>query len=178
LTERDDNHESWLRGYEFETWEEEHFLDLTSLAGHHAEKDVFSRFIDKIVGSGYHKLIGHKLIGHKFHDPVSVVEAWGSAGKRKPIINYPDKYLTPGVDTLSTIAASTLPTVAAFAIYFIHNQVYRMAAIVGCTFLFSATLTLIARPRRVEVFTASAAFAAVLVVFVGGSNGSGPGNVS
>ena len=159
--------EPWLRSYEFDTWEEEHFSDLTSLAGQHAERDALSRFIDKLVRSIY-----HRHIGHKFHDPLSVVEAWGSAGERKAIINYPDSYITTTIDTLSTILASILPTIAAFGIYLIHDQMTRMAAIVGCTLLFATTLTLVARPKRAEVFAGSAAFAAVLVVFVGNSNGN------
>ncbi|EXJ55710.1 hypothetical protein A1O7_08639 [Cladophialophora yegresii CBS 114405] len=174
LTEKNDGSgDIWLRGREFETWEDEHFDDLTSLAGCYANKDAFSKFIDNMVRSVY-----HKHIGHKYHDPLSVVETWGSAGKRKPIINYPDSRITRTIDTFSTILASILPTVAAFGIYLINDQVTRMAAIVGCTLLFSTTLTLIARPKRAEVFAASAAFAAVLVVFVGNSNGCGSGSTS
>ncbi|KIW64272.1 hypothetical protein PV04_09219 [Phialophora macrospora] len=174
LTEKSDERgESWLRGCEFDTWEDEHFDDLTSLAGHHEDKDALSRFIDNIVRSVYHRHIGHKR-----HDPISVIETWGSAGRPRTIINYPDKHVTTTIDTLSTILASILPTVAALGIYLINNQMKRMAAIVLSTLLFSTTLTLIARPKRVEVFTASAAFAAVLVVFVGNSDGNGTGSVS
>ncbi|ETI21269.1 hypothetical protein G647_07614 [Cladophialophora carrionii CBS 160.54] len=174
LTEKSDGSgDVWLRGREFETWEEEHFDDLTSLAGHYTDKDALSRFIDKMVRSVY-----HKHVGHKFHDPLSVVESWGSAGMRRPIVNYPDSHITRIIDTLSTILASILPTIAAFGIYLINNQVTRMAAIICCTLLFSTTLTLIARPERAQVFAASAAFAAVLVVFVGNSNGCGSGSTS
>ncbi|KIW87554.1 uncharacterized protein Z519_11878 [Cladophialophora bantiana CBS 173.52] len=172
LTEKaDDSGEPFLVAHEFETWEEEHFRDLTSLAGHHADRDALSRFIDKMVRSVY-----HRYVGHKFHDPLSVVEAWGAAGKRRPVIYYPDGYISTTLDSLSTILASVLPTIAAFGIYLIKDPMTRMGAIVGCTLLFSTVLSLIARPKRAECFAASAAFAAVLVVFVGNSSGNSNGN--
>ena len=160
---------NFLRCHEYETWEEEHFKDLTSLASRHTERDALTRFINRMVRTVY-----HKHIGHKFHDPISVVEAWGSAGERKPIIDYPDDYITTTIDTLSTVLASILPTIAAFGVFLIQDQKTRMGAIIVCALLFSTTLTVLARPKRVEVFAASAAFAAVLVVFVNsnGTNGT------
>ncbi|KIW33686.1 uncharacterized protein PV07_00514 [Cladophialophora immunda] len=159
--------DSFLTAHEFETWDEENIKDLTSVAGLHTDRDALSRFIDKMAKSVY-----HKHVGHKFHDPIAVVEAWAGAGKHKHIINYPDSYITTTIDTLSTILASVLPTVAAFGIYLINDPKKRMAAIVACTLLFSTVLSLVARPKRAECFAASAAFAAVLVVFVGNSNGN------
>jgi len=174
LTEKnDDSGVPFMLAHEFDTWDNDHLADLTSLAGQYADRDALSRFIDNMVRSVY-----HKHIGHKFHDPLSVVEAWGCEGKRKGVVYYPDSYITTTIDTLSTILASILPTIAAFGIYLINDQMTRMGAIVGCTLLFSTVLTLIARPKRAECFAASAAFAAVLVVFVGNANGNASGDTS
>ncbi|EXJ74698.1 uncharacterized protein A1O5_01392 [Cladophialophora psammophila CBS 110553] len=171
LEKSDGSEEPFLEAHEFETWDEENITDMTSVAGLYTDRDALSRFIDKMVKSVY-----HKHIGHKFHDPISVAEAWAGAAKHKRIINYPDNYITTTIDTLSTILASALPTIAAFGIYLINNPMTRMAAIVACTLLFSTVLSLLARPKRVECYIASAAFAAVLVVFVGNSNGNSNGN--
>ncbi|OAP63000.1 hypothetical protein AYL99_02227 [Fonsecaea erecta] len=167
LEKPDGSGEPFLEAHEYETWDEDTIKDLTSVAGLHTDRDALSRFIDKMVRSVYHKHIGRRL-----HDPISVVEAWaGEEGEKdRHIIEYPDSYVTTTIDTLSTILASVLPTIAAFGIYLIPDIMTRMAAIVGCTLLFSTTLSLVARPKRAECFAASCAFAAVLVVFVGNWN--------
>ncbi|KAH0844383.1 hypothetical protein AYO21_00851 [Fonsecaea monophora] len=159
--------ELFLTAHEYETWDEENIKDLTSVAGLYTDRDALSRFIDKMVKSVYHKHIGHKL-----HDPLSVTEAWAGAGKHKHIINYPDSYITNAIDTLSTILASVLPTIAAVGIYLLDDSMTRMAVIIACTLLFSTVVSLVAKPKRAECFVASSAFAAVLVVFVGNSNGN------
>ncbi|OAL33271.1 hypothetical protein AYO20_07433 [Fonsecaea nubica] len=159
--------EPFLTAHEYETWDEENIKDLTSVAGLYTDRDALSRFIDKMVKSVYHKHIGHKL-----HDPLSVTEAWAGAGTHKHIINYPDSYITNTIDTLSTILASVLPTIAAVGIYLLDDSMTRMAVIVACTLLFSTVFSLVAKPKRAECFVASSAFAAVLVVFVGNSNGN------
>lgn len=164
LEKQDGSHEPFLLKRELDTWDEEHLHDMTSLAGQHADKDALSKFIDKMVRSVY-----HRFLGHRYHDPISVVEAWGSHGKYKHVY-YSDARITAVIDTLSTILASVLPTISALAIWFLSNPLARMCAIIGCTLLFSTILTLIGKPKRVECFTASAAFAAVLVVFVGGNS--------
>ncbi|KIX08444.1 uncharacterized protein Z518_03100 [Rhinocladiella mackenziei CBS 650.93] len=167
LQKPDGSREPFLVAHEFETWDEEYEQDLTSLAGQHTDKDALSKFIDKMLTSVY-----TPHLGRKYHDPLSVVEAWAGHGVRRPLIHYPDKYVANTIDTLTTILSSALPTLSALAIFTIHDPTSRMIAIVVCTLLFSTVLSLTAKPRRVETFCASAAFAAVLVVFVSGSNSS------
>ncbi|KAJ9602909.1 hypothetical protein H2200_012689 [Cladophialophora chaetospira] len=149
------------------TYAEENESDLTSLTGVHKNKDMLTRWLDRWV-----RTVFHKYVGQKYHDPISTAESGGSHVEPLRVHSYSDHAITSTIDTLSTILASILPTVAALGIYLIKDQMTRMGAIVACTLLFSTIFTLIARPKRAECFAASAAFAAVLVVFVGNSNGN------
>jgi len=67
---------------------------------------------------------------------------------------------------MSTILASLLPTLSAFALFFIRSPVAQLGGIVAFTVLFSVVLAVIARAGRVECFAGTTAFAAVLVVFI------------
>ncbi|KAK5224569.1 hypothetical protein LTR99_004728 [Exophiala xenobiotica] len=154
----------FMQSIEYFAYDRKHLKDFTLLAGH--TKDVLTRWIDKFVRNVFHRYVGYRT-----RDPISAVEAGNYHGKPPPVVYYDDRRIAGAVDAAATILASALPTLSAFGLYFIQSPLARMFAIVACTLLFSTVLTLIAKPRRVETFGASSAFAAVLVVFVQSSNG-------
>jgi len=155
----------FLRGPERFTWDEDYENDLVSLTDRNRGKDMVSRWIDRRLMPLYHNALGRKV-----HNPVSVVGPWAPSGLVAPLHYYPDTYVARAVNTLSTVLASLLPTMSAFALFFITDPLTRMGAIVALTFLFSTTLALLTEVRRAENFAASAAFAAVQIVFVGNNN--------
>jgi len=157
----------FLRDFEFHTYNQESQADLTSLMGRDGDKDILTKWVDKFVRTVYHKYIGHKL-----HDPISVCEEGGVHGGEAFLTYYSDGSITSVIDALSTILSSVLPTISALILFFINSPLMRMVALIICTLLFSTILTVIARAKRAECFGATAAFTAVLVVFLGTSNGS------
>jgi hypothetical protein len=78
---------------------------------------------------------------------------------------------------VAAILASLLTTVPILILRFVPSINWRLGLIVLFTFLFSSTLAFMCNPRRAELFAASAAFAAVQVVFLG-SVGAGNGTVA
>jgi hypothetical protein len=68
--------------------------------------------------------------------------------------------------------SSILPLVAILALNAVQNLSKRLGIIAAFTIVFSTCLGLLTNARRVEVFAASAAYAAIQVVFIAG-NGSG-----
>lgn len=61
-----------------------------------------------------------------------------------------------------------VPALSSLALYFLPREgVARIGAVVAFTFLFSIVIVLITPAKRIETFVATAAFAAVLIVFVG-----------
>ena len=86
-----------------------------------------------------------------------------------PIYEYSDKAITGIATTCSTTLASMLPALATLVLYFITDPLARIGAVIGFTLLFSVTLSLVTEVKRVECFVGTAAFSAVLVVFVSNS---------
>jgi len=87
------------------------------------------------------------------------------------ICHYEDDKVINFVQVLSTVIASILPISSIVVLYFVPNTLTRLLIVVGFTGLFALCLALTTRARRVEVFAATSAFAAVQVVFVTGNNG-------
>lgn len=89
------------------------------------------------------------------------------------------KYYSGGVWTnvvkiIATALSSVLPIVAIKILYDIpsENMNLRIIAVAGFTAMFSLAISLVTGGQPVEVFSASAAFAAVQVVFVGSTTSS------
>jgi hypothetical protein len=146
------------RDLENAIWSEENETDLTSLTDCYPKMDVCSRWIHSHLLRWYHNILGHRL-----HDSISLAET----SVQIPITHYSDRKLIAAVNAISTILSSLLPAMSILALYFIHDQLARMAAVVAFCLLFSIVLTLVTNAGRVDCFAATAAFAAVQVVFVG-----------
>ncbi|KAJ9640277.1 hypothetical protein H2199_005816 [Coniosporium tulheliwenetii] len=71
---------------------------------------------------------------------------------------------------LSTTIASILPVIAVLGLYFEKNMLKRIYIMIGITAAFAAILSFFSSARRIEIFTATAGFAAVEVVFIGSTN--------
>jgi hypothetical protein len=63
-------------------------------------------------------------------------------------------------------------------LYLVTNDRIRFVLIAVFTALFAAVVSLFSNARRAEMFAATAAYAAVLVVFVSGNLNSGGGSKS
>ena len=68
--------------------------------------------------------------------------------------------------------SATLPTAAILVVYFVQNMVHRIGLVIVFTVIFSAALTVLTGAKRIEIFSATAAFAAVEVVYIGSTAGS------
>lgn len=156
---------SFLRLKEYRTWQEEHNQDLTSLAGPGTSEDAVTRLLNKFIASPYHEWIGRRV-----HKPIVVEAAWAGKGRSPPLHYYSDNYIAGAVTALVTILASLLPGLSALGLFFIKSQLIRMVAIVIFTLVFSIVISVVAKARRVDCFAATAAFSAVLCVFVGTSD--------
>ncbi|KAL4780702.1 hypothetical protein BJX76DRAFT_350775 [Aspergillus varians] len=73
--------------------------------------------------------------------------------------------------TLTILSAAALLFGAIFNLYYVEDQTKRLGIIAGYTTAFALCVTLLTNARRAEIFSASAAYAAVLVVFVSGDIG-------
>jgi hypothetical protein len=72
------------------------------------------------------------------------------------------------VVTVSTIFAAVLLVGATTSLYFVRRPGAKLGLLAAFTSLFAASVGGLTSARRQEVFAATAAYAAVLVVFVSG----------
>ncbi|KAF1365087.1 hypothetical protein EJ07DRAFT_96542, partial [Lizonia empirigonia] len=84
------------------------------------------------------------------------------------------RHVTSTVAMVSTIVAAVELVGAITGLYYVTNREARMGMIAVFTSLFGTSLCLLTNARRGEIFGASAAYAAVLVVFVSGDLGAPP----
>jgi hypothetical protein len=77
------------------------------------------------------------------------------------------------VSAITVLLAASFLFGAIYALYAIQRDKVRLGVIAGFTTAFALCIALVTNARRSEIFGASAAYAAVLVVFVSGSLNDG-----
>ncbi|KAH7381374.1 hypothetical protein DE146DRAFT_793337 [Phaeosphaeria sp. MPI-PUGE-AT-0046c] len=139
-----------------------------------ADSDVYEKpVLEDLIAIKRHR--GHNLASRTIAD--FWVKVWRrmifwrttapSSGMYANTIHYSDSTLTKLGEVLGTMCASTLPVLAIVTLYYVQSMGRRLAAIAVFTSIFSAVLGIFSNGRRIEIFAATAGFAAVQVVFVG-----------
>ncbi|ORX92926.1 hypothetical protein BCR34DRAFT_608683 [Clohesyomyces aquaticus] len=89
---------------------------------------------------------------------------------------YKNRHVVHTVVAISVMVAAILLVGAIISLHFVTSPKAKLGLVTAYTLLFAMSVALLTNARRAEVFAATAAYAAVLVVFVsgdlGGSNGS------
>ena len=122
-----------------------------------AHSDTFAQLLVDLTVDRWHRLIGRRMKPTANDD----------LGKRW---EYKHSRFVRLADLVCACMSGVIPVAAIFALYFTDTILDRLVVVTVMTFLFSFILAILFRGRRMEVFTATMAFAAVQVVFVGGVN--------
>jgi hypothetical protein len=154
--ERPEGGDFFLEGVEAEPWEESSSRDLVALYPRR-EHDQFAQYLSDQIVPWYHRHIGHRK------KPEHARE-WDTVSE------YDSKVFVAIGNTVCMILSSLIPTVSIYALYFLKSTIIRLAVITAMSFIFSFVMTVIIQGRRADIFAATTAFAAVLVVFVVGFN--------
>ncbi|KAK4945100.1 hypothetical protein LTR10_015525 [Elasticomyces elasticus] len=77
------------------------------------------------------------------------------------------------VGSINIIVAAGLLFGSIFNLFYVNSQTKRLGIVAGYTVAFASCVGLLTNARRSEIFSACAAYAAVLVVFVSGNLGNG-----
>lgn len=85
---------------------------------------------------------------------------------------YLERHVARLVAVISSVVAAVLLIGAVVALHFIQKAGARLGMIACFTILFALSLGLLTNAKRAEIFAATAAYAAVLVVFVSGDLGN------
>jgi len=150
----------YLLGKEQEAWTDPAKIsDLIAISPVETFDPLTQWLVDSFLAV-YHRLLGHK------HKTASDPDA--------DLYTYDDDHIRFPIAALSTALASALPIVAIVVLYFVTSMGWRLGIIALFTTFFSLALTILTKATRIENFAATAAFAAVQVVFIGTQ---GPGSL-
>lgn len=147
--------DSFLKGREATIWQDREPKEMASLMPQEFEADPFSTLVTT-------KLVNYwdRLWGNRRKKPIPVDPESG-------IVEYDDRLLNKISMGVGVTLASVVPSVSVLILYFVKNQIKRLGLLIVFTFIFSASLAAFTSARRIEIFSAVAAFSAVMVVFIG-----------
>lgn len=148
----------FLQGIEADPYEQHNLGDLVVLSGGSESGDSLVEYLcAKLVP------IYHNLLGHKIHRPMM-------DGVFDDMWEYKRDIVKELGNSLCMLLSALVPAASIFTLYFLRSMVARLAAIASMSLLFSLLMTFIIRGSRGETFAATTAFAALQVVFLGGSS--------
>ncbi|PVH73724.1 hypothetical protein DL98DRAFT_606338 [Cadophora sp. DSE1049] len=106
----------------------------------------------------------HRCLGYRLRVERKTPKSWGQ------MYCYPVQRVTLIVAIMSMLCSASLLVGAIMALYFVKPIGVRLGIVGVFTLLFAASIALLTHARRVEVYGATAAYAAVLVVFISVNN--------
>ncbi|KAL2011660.1 hypothetical protein VTN00DRAFT_4378 [Thermoascus crustaceus] len=150
----------FLTDVERTIWEPSNDQDFITLLSREQQIDTLSSFMHDTLLDVYHRTLGHRR------------KQSNSPFPRTGFRSYGESRLATVSDAIAAAFSSLLPALTILILYLIKPMYARIALVIGFTALFSFAFAIFTSARRVEIFAATAAFAAVEVVFVGSvSNG-------
>jgi len=150
-----------LIGDDSDVWEKFDPLELVCLRPRQNDSHLVSFLSTKVV-EPY-----HDLVGHFFKKP-------DSSDIHKRTVHYSQAAITRFSAAVGTVVASMLLVGSVVVLYSLKSMEMRLLAIGLFTAGFSLGLCLLTNGRMVEIFSATAAFVAVQVVFVGTNGADSP----
>ena len=136
----------FLRGRETEVWEPLHEKDFIVLSQTSEEKDIFSKWVTKDPLTYFHQAIGQRILKTR------------SGDEETGFVDYSGKTIASAMNVLGTVLASLFPVASTLVLYFLRSNLARLGAIAGFMTLFSMTLAVFTKARRIEIFGATAAY--------------------
>ncbi|KAI5924173.1 hypothetical protein F4810DRAFT_666068 [Camillea tinctor] len=154
---------------DYKAWTKDKDIEEDLLTFENSMMDHFTALVTYRLTDIYHKFVGryiHKKTG-KNDNPVLPV-----TNEDDPhMIIYPHRVVARLTRTITVFLACMLPVISIAILYTVSDTKTRLGIIAGLTGFFSISMDIFTMATLPEIFAATAAFAAVLVVFIG-SNGN------
>jgi hypothetical protein len=96
-------------------------------------------------------------VSHAVGDLLNTAQKPVAGDVESGLTEYDDAKLTAITDFISVVVATMLPTASIFVLYSVTNMLARLGVIMAFSVVFSATLSVFTRARKIEVFAATAA---------------------
>ncbi|KAJ8131005.1 hypothetical protein O1611_g2619 [Lasiodiplodia mahajangana] len=150
-------------------WKTWHDCDETDLITfENSTMDRFTSLVTYTIVDIYHNLIGRHI--HEAREGNSLPLNYRD---HRHTVTYTHRSIARSTRVFTVLIACTLPITAIIILYNVHDMPTRLGIIAALTGLFSTLMSLLTTASLQDIFAATAAFAAVLVFFLG-STGTGP----
>ncbi|KAH8803659.1 hypothetical protein F5884DRAFT_681882 [Xylogone sp. PMI_703] len=147
----------YLLGQDYKIWSDPDLPDLVSLRSRTAD-DTFTEWILNTAIRWFHRSVGRFLRKPKDKEYLRNTVVYSDTG----IVRF-TKIITMAV-------ASLLPIISIVILYVVRNMTARLGIVASFTAFFSVCMGVATKASMEDIFAATAAFAAVQVVFVGTTN--------
>ncbi|KAH7324039.1 hypothetical protein BKA65DRAFT_406916, partial [Rhexocercosporidium sp. MPI-PUGE-AT-0058] len=148
-----------LLGSDSDIWSKAEVLDMVTLQAPTAD-NLFTTWISESAIPAFHRLLG------RFWRPES------DEHLRNTVL-YGDSSLIRLTKLFTTVLACLLPIISIVILYIVDSMSKRLGIIGALTAAFSLCMGLVTSASMADIFAATAAFAAVQVVFVGSTTSQG-----
>jgi hypothetical protein len=136
--------------------------DLLSINPRPGKDDPIAMFVGKWIVPVYDRFVGYRLSAHRAKNLRAVENAR----------EYEMKALKFLGDVICMIVSAVMPALAILILFNLKSTMARLVAVVLLSLGFAIVMAVVAS-RKADVFMATTAFAAVLVVFVGSTDDLG-----
>ncbi|KAK4227290.1 hypothetical protein QBC38DRAFT_391334 [Podospora fimiseda] len=148
-----------------ESWDPENHDDIMAI-NPRVSPDNISRWFQNLL-SFYHRQLGEKLKLKKPDPP--------GQGIGENMHSYRESIMEATVDYVVTVVAATIPLTSIVVLYLLKDDGWKLGAMVIFSAMFALAVKTMTNARKIEVFAATAAFAAVNVVFLSPDSTPSPG---
>ncbi|RFN44795.1 hypothetical protein FIE12Z_10989 [Fusarium flagelliforme] len=150
-----DNFTAKMGGTELYTWKSEDVTKYISLRQQAEDSDPFTKFIMVVMARVFHRIFSQKIKTGRIVDVES------------GLTSYSDSKLIKASNLVAVMVSSALPVLTIFVLNTLPSTTLRLGLTVLFTVVFAVVLELFTSAKRIEIFAATATFAAVEVVFIG-----------
>ncbi|KAL9111750.1 MAG: hypothetical protein Q9227_003809 [Pyrenula ochraceoflavens] len=169
-----------LRGPDQHSWSSKHSDDLIALNAPSASDALTSLFKTKFLPAFHNlalscyntrrKVLRQKPAAPEDESSSSPADLDAELGFGPGFASYSDRRIHLFFNLLCTLISSLLPISSIIILYSVHSVRARLGIAAAFTASFSLCLAMMTSGRRVEIFAATTAFAAVQVVFISGTS--------
>ncbi|KAI1640571.1 hypothetical protein F4809DRAFT_637379 [Biscogniauxia mediterranea] len=154
---------------DYKAWSEDKNIEEDLLTFENSMMDHFTSLVTYRLIDVYHNFVGRYI--HKTRDQNANTVLPVTNADDRHMVTYPHRVIVRFTRTITVFLACMFPVVAIVILYTVADTKTRLGIIAGLTGFFSISMDIFTMATLPEIFAATAAFAAVLVVFIG-SNGS------
>ncbi|KAI1505673.1 hypothetical protein F5X99DRAFT_404709 [Biscogniauxia marginata] len=157
-----------IHSCDWKTWSRDKEIEDDLVTFENSTMDQFTSLVTYKLVDVYHSILGRHI--HKKRNENEDTGLPVTNADHRHMVTYPHRTIARFTRTTTVLMACMFPIVAIVILYTIEDMKKRLGIIAGLTGFFSIAMEIFTMATLPEIFAATAAFSAVLVVFIGASS--------